>query len=270
VKVLVTGSNGFIGKNLIPALPKDWKVDTFDITDTPIDGIIARPHQLNIQNYNWVIHLGALSSTTETDVNYVMNLNLMWSIELAELCSKYGVNLQWSSSASVYGSALKRPMREDDLCDPKNLYAMSKFLFEQYITHRPRCGVYQGFRYFNVYGPHEQHKGSQASPYTQFAKQAKETGVIKVFEGSENYLRDFVHVDTVVDYHIKMITSSYPVSGIFNIGSGTPRSFLDVARDVALLYDAKIETIPFPPYLIGHYQKYTWADMSKIRRVLEL
>jgi ADP-L-glycero-D-manno-heptose 6-epimerase len=160
-------------------------------------------------------------------------------------------------------------MREDDSCDPKNLYAMSKFLFEQYITHRLRCGIYQGFRYFNVYGPHEQHKGSQASPYTQFAKQAKETGVIKVFEGSENYLRDFVHVDTVVDCHIKMLTSKYPVSGIFNIGSGRPRSFLDVAKDVALLYDAKIETIPFPLDLIIHYQKYTCADMSKINRVLE-
>lgn len=271
MKLLITGSRGFIGQNLLAQLPKDWTVDTFDVIETPIDGVMARPHDLEIENYDWVVHLGALSSTTQNDVRYIMDFNLIWSMELAELCSRHKVNLQWSSSASVYGTPLhQRPMHEGDRCNPKNLYAMSKFLFEQYITNRPRSGIYQGFRYFNVYGPHEEHKGSQASPYTQFAKQARETGVIKVFEGSENFVRDFVHVDVVVNAHIKMLTAEYPASGIFNVGSGTPRSFLDVARDVAFLYNAKIETIPFPEHLKQHYQKYTCADMTRLNNLLDI
>jgi ADP-L-glycero-D-manno-heptose 6-epimerase len=121
--------------------------------------------------------------------------------------------------------------------------------------------IWQGFRYFNVYGPHEEHKGSQASPYYQFAKQARETGIVQVFEGSENYKRDFVHVDRVIEVHLKMLEKKK--SGIFNIGTNSPRSFLDVARDVALMYNARIETIPFPEHLRGCYQEYTNADMYK-------
>ena len=264
MKVLVTGSKGFIGKNLSQALSKlDWDLTLFDIVDKPK----ARPKDLSIQDYDWVMHLGAISSTTETDIQKIMDLNLSWSIELLEECIAHNVNMQFASSASVYGKRNKRDglLKETDVCKPSNYYAMSKYLFEEYVNKKYYNNIVQGFRYFNVYGPHEEHKGSQASPYTQFAKQAKETGIIKIFEGSEDCLRDFIHIDDIINTHIKMINHK---SGIYNVGTGRTRSFLDVARDVAFLFDAKIEVIPFPEHLKTHYQYYTQADMDRLYTVL--
>lgn len=260
MKILVTGSKGFIGQNFCNKFYElGYHVSSFDIKDNPK----TRPIDLDISGYDWVIHLGAISSTTETDVNKIMDMNLVWSIELLEHCKENKVNMQWASSASVYGrTALRNPFKETDKCRPLNHYAKSKYLFEKYVSTCDLNITVQGFRYFNVYGPHEEHKGKQASPYTQFAKQAKETGVIKVFEGSEKYIRDFVHVDTLFEVQHKMLNRD--VSGIFNLGSGTPRSFLDVARDVALFHNSKIETIPFPSELKSHYQTYTCADMNLI------
>lgn len=261
MKVLITGSKGFIGQNFIEKIPEDWFVTTFDIKDNPE----TRPRDLDLGGVDWVVHLGALSSTTETDARRVMDLNLAWSIELAEECAKAEVNLQWASSASVYGNKYRCPVNEKHECRPLNLYAQSKYFFEEYMKSVDPQITWQGFRYFNVYGPHEEHKGNQASPYSQFARQALATRVIKVFEGSEDYKRDFIHVDRVVETHLKMM--NVKESGIFNLGTGSPRSFLDVARDVALLYDARIETIPFPEHLRPHYQKYTHADMFKLNTI---
>ena len=259
MKVLVTGSKGFIGQNFLKKFHElGYEVTSFDIKDNPK----TRPIDLDLHGCDWVVHLGAISSTTETDVNKIMDLNLLWSIELFERCYELGVNMQWASSASVYGKRHERkPFKETDECIPINYYAKSKYLFEKYLETCCHNVTVQGFRYFNVYGPHEEHKGNQASPYTQFAKQAKENGVIKVFEGSEKFTRDFVHVDHVFDIQHKMMQKDYS-NGIYNLGSGVSRSFLDVARDIALIYDAKIETIPFPERLKSHYQKYTCADMS--------
>ena len=182
MRVFITGAEGFIGKNFIQQLPDDWVVSSYDLIDNPD----LRPRDLNIEGNDWVLHLGALSSTTETDARRVMDLNLAWSIELAEECEKYGVNMQWASSASVYGNKYRCAVNESHDCRPLNLYAHSKYFFEEYMKSRSPEIIWQGFRYFNVYGPHEEHKGSQGSPYSQFARQAKETGVIKIFEGSEN------------------------------------------------------------------------------------
>jgi ADP-L-glycero-D-manno-heptose 6-epimerase len=261
MKVLVTGSKGFIGQNLLEKLPSDWFVTSFDIKDNPE----TRPRDLDLSGVNWVVHIGALSSTTEKDVRRVMDLNLSWSIELLEEAEKARANFQWSSSASVYGRS-NQPMKEADRANPRNLYAMSKYLFEEYVKNSQSNIIRQGFRYFNVYGPHEDHKGSQASPYHQFARQARETGVIQVFEGSESCLRDFIHADRVVDAHLKMM--SVHDSGIFNVGTGNPRSFLDVARDVALFYNARIEVVPFPDHLKEHYQYYTCADTSMLDSII--
>lgn len=262
MRVFITGVEGFIGKNFIERLPDDWVVSSYDLIDNPS----LRPRNLDIEGNDWVIHLGALSSTTETDAKRVMDLNLAWSIELAEECEKYGVNLQWSSSASVYGNRYRCPMNEMMETNPLNLYAMSKYFFEEYMRSKNPRIVWQGFRYFNVYGPHEGYKGSQASPYSQFARQARETGVIRVFEGSDKYERDFIHVDRVVDTHLRMLERKD--SGIFNLGTGSTRSFLDVARDVALMHNVRIEEIPFPDRLRSHYQEYTCADMYKLNMIL--
>lgn len=262
MKVFITGVKGFIGQNFIKSIPNDWTVSSYDL----IDNQTLRPRDLQIEGNDWVIHLGALSSTTETDAKRVMDLNLSWSIELVEECEKYGVNLQWSSSASIYGNKYKHSMSECMDANPLNLYAMSKYFFEEYMKYKSPNITWQGFRYFNVYGSFEDHKGSQASPYNQFARQAKETGIIRIFEGSDKYKRDFVHVDRVIDIHLRMLQKEE--CGIYNIGTGSPRSFLDVARDVALFYNANIEEIPFPEHLRNHYQEYTNADMHKINNIL--
>lgn len=261
MKILVTGHRGFIGQNLVKHLKDKHEIVTYDI----LDGY-KRPRDLSLSGVQKVIHLGAVSSTTETNIQKVMDLNVSWSIELFEECVKQRADFQWASSASVYGKDVST-FRENQFMHPDSLYAKSKMLVETYITtHSQQDIAWQGFRYFNVYGPNEDHKENQASPYHQFTKQAKETGIIRVFEGSENYLRDFVPVEVVCDYHEKFLDRK--VCGIFNIGTGKPKSFLQIAEEVASVYSAKIETIPFPTKLRAQYQSYTCADMTLTNTVL--
>jgi ADP-L-glycero-D-manno-heptose 6-epimerase len=258
MKILLTGHKGFIGQNMYKTLlHKEYGVNTFDI----LDDYNTRPKDIDIEGFDWVIHLGAISSTTETDIQKLMNLNLSWSIELLEECKKYGVNMQFASSASVYGirSADLGPFKTTDECKPANSYAMSKYLFEQYIKASPNIDItVQCFRYFNVYGPYEEHKGTQASPYSQFIKQAKETGTIKLFEGSENCLRDFIHVDDVIAKHLDYLQLTASV--ISNVGTGKTKSFLDVATEIADQYLANIQIVEFPEHLKKHYQYYTCSS----------
>lgn len=262
MKILVTGHRGFIGQNLIEHLTDEYEITTYDI----LDGY-KRPKDLGLSEVRKVIHLGAISSTIETDIQKVMDLNVSWSIELFEECVKRGIDFQWASSASVYGRSVST-FRENQLMHPDSLYAKSKMLVETYITtHSQQDISWQGFRYFNVHGQYEDHKGAQASPYHQFTKQAKETGIIRIFDGSENYLRDFVPVEVVCDYHEKFLSKR--VCGIFNIGTGEPKSFLQVAEEVASVYSAKIETIPFPNKLKNQYQSYTCADMTLTNTLLQ-
>ena len=267
MKVLVTGHKGFIGQNMCKAIQKEgWDLVTFDISDD----FNVRPKDLSFDGVNCVIHLGAISSTTETDIRKIINFNLSWSIEMLEECRERGIHMQFASSASVYGQNFDSSILEEkDVCYPANYYALSKYMFEQYALKRPlvESGL-QIFRYFNVYGPHEEHKGSQASPYTQFAKQAKETGVIKVFKGSDKFTRDFVHVDTVINAHIQCLKRTEFTGGIYNVGSGYSRSFLDVAKDIAFLYNAEIKEIPFPDNLKEHYQYHTQANITRLNSLL--
>jgi ADP-L-glycero-D-manno-heptose 6-epimerase len=262
MKILVTGSRGFIGQNLIAHLKDKHEIVTYDIKDGYL-----RPTELALDGVHKVIHLGAVSSTVETNIQKVMHLNVAWAIELFEECVKNGIDFQWASSASVYGREVTTFV-ENQLMHPDSLYAKSKMLLETYITtHSQQDISWQGFRYFNVYGPHEDHKENQASPYHQFTKQAEETGCIRVFEGSEGFLRDFVPVETVCDYHERFLNEK--VCGVFNIGTGEPKSFMKVAEEVATKYSAKIEAIPFPDHLRGQYQKYTCADMTLTESVLK-
>lgn len=177
-----------------------------------------------------VMHFGAISSTTETDVEKVMTQNYDCSIRLLSDCEHRDIHMQWSSSASVYG--LGEVFTENAPADPRTPYAWSKYLFERFVRRNNGLNIpVQGFRYFNVYGDKgEDHKGDQASPYHKFRKQAIETGVVKIFEGSENYLRDFIHVDQVLDIQFKFL--DIKDSGVWNIGTGTPKSFRDVAEEV--------------------------------------
>ena len=258
MKLLITGTQGFIGKNFVLEARKR-KIPFLTYDPKGISGYLE-PSELCYDGITHAIHLGAISSTTETDIKKVMDSNLTWSVGFFEECVKRNINFHWSSSASVYGkrNIQEGPFRIEDDCKPINAYALSKYLFEQYIVKRNPKIDWHGFRYFNVYGPHEEHKNDQASPYTKFMKQAKETGVINIFEGSDKIYRDFVHVDEIIKSHFEYLYNKYN-SGIHNVGTGSIRSFLEVARDIALITGAKINIVPFPENLKQHYQYYTCA-----------
>jgi ADP-L-glycero-D-manno-heptose 6-epimerase len=257
MKILLTGHKGFIGSYMLKALQeRGHEVDTFDWDDGNMPSVMEQ---------DWVIHMGAISSTTERDIDKVLRQNYDFSRQLYNACKTYGVNFQYSSSASIYG--LISTFREDAPLDPKTPYAWSKYLFERYVTQHPMGSITQGFRYFNVYGPEgEEHKGNQASPYMQFKNQALVDGEIRVFKNSHLYLRDFIHVNKVVEAHLKFMEAKK--CGIWNVGTGTTKSFLEVAQDVAADYNVPIREIDMPEILKGSYQEYTCADISKLKSVI--
>lgn len=250
MRILLTGYKGFIGSNMLKALEHEHEVDTFEWGEIYPD---VRP-------YDWVIHMGAISSTNEKNVEKVMLQNYEFSVDLYEDCSFYGVNFQFSSSASVYG--LGTSFKESSPVDPRSPYAWSKYLFERYVEKNPpERSLVQIFRYFNVYGPGEGHK-DQPSPFHAFKVQAEKYGKIKVFENSQNYRRDFIHVDRVIDYHKRFF--DIDESGLWNIGTGTTKSFLDVASS----FGVDLEVIPMPTDLVNSYQQYTCADLTKLKNTL--
>lgn len=249
MKILLTGHKGFIGHNMLKAL-SNHDVTTYEWGDTLPE----------VKGHDWVVHIGAISSTTERDVDKVMNQNYDFSCMLLDECIKHNINFQYSSSASVYG--LVSDFRETSFVDPRTPYSWSKYMFERYAQKQKADIHIQGFRYFNVYGPNEDHKGDQSSPHHKFKKQYEQTGKVKVFENSERYCRDFIHVDKVCDMHIDFF--DVKESGIWNVGTGKPTSFMDVAK----LFTTNIETIPMPDILKDSYQKYTCADMTKTHDTL--
>jgi ADP-L-glycero-D-manno-heptose 6-epimerase len=250
MRVLVTGHKGFIGKNLLKYLEDhtDWEVKGWEWKDTPYP---------TVEGNDWVIHLGAISSTTETDVDKVIQQNYDFSRWMFRACKTNFVNLQYSSSASVYG--LSNNFAETAPVDPRTPYAWSKYLFDRWVQQQTSGRVVQGFRYFNVYGNHEEHKGSQASPVTQFRNQ----NPIKLFENSNEYLRDFVAVEDVCRIHVEFI-NQVTESGVWNVGTGKTTSF----QQVADLISNEQEYIPMPPQLKNSYQRYTCADLTKLESTI--
>lgn len=218
----------------------------------------------SIMDQDWVIHIGGISSTTERDIDKILTQNYDFSRQIFNTCKTYGVNLQYASSASVYG--MGQDFRETAPPDPRTPYAWSKYLMERYHLSHQGGNIVQGFRYFNVYGPEgEEHKGNQASPFMQFKKQYQETGRVKLFENSDDYLRDFIHISKLIDIQLQFLETNQ--SGVFNVGSGIARSFKDVA--LTICSEAEIDYIPMPDILKDSYQRYTCADMSKTWTALQ-
>ena len=244
-RILLTGHKGFIGSHLKQALT--GHVLTCLEWGDPVPRVL---------DFDWIVHVGANSSTQERDVEKIFKQNYDYSVDLYNQARHQAVNFQFASSAAVYGQG--QDFRETAAPDPRTPYAWTKWLFERYVAqHPPNESSVQIFRYFNVYGSGEDHKGSQASPFTQFARQAREQGVITVFENSDQYCRDFIPVDTVVQYHLRFM--DLHVSCIFNFGTGRTKSFLDIAKS----FGVPIRTIAMPYDLVLSYQSYTCADMSK-------
>ena len=258
MKVLVTGHKGFIGQNLVKYLHEhtDWEVNGWEWGDS------AYP---TVDGNDWVIHLGAISSTTETDVDKVLKQNLEFSQWLYRACKINYVNLQYSSSASVYG--LHDNFVETAPVDPRTPYAWSKYLFDRWAFKETSNSIVQGFRYFNVYGHHEEHKGDQASPVSKFKQQALSAGVVNLFDNSSEYLRDFISVDDVCRIHVEFI-KKVTESGIWNLGTGTTASFQHVADCICKKYNSTINYTSMPDNLKNSYQTYTRSDNTQLERTL--
>lgn len=246
MNILLTGHKGFIGSHLLASLSRGHWVTTFEWGD-PLP---------TVAGLDWVVHVGAISSTTHRDVEQIMQQNVDFTLWLYNQCREHAVNMQWASSASVYG--LGTDFRESAPADPRTPYAWSKYLVERHMACHPAENIrVQTFRYFNVYGSGEEHKGSQASPFTQFAQQAHNQDRIRVFENSHAYQRDFVPVEDIVQYHERFFKVAE--SGVFNLGTGRTQSF----RQVADSFGVPVSEIPMPNELRHSYQTWTCADMTK-------
>ena len=227
-----------------------------------------------LNNVRGVFHQGACSATTEWDGQYVMTNNYDYSKRLLHNCVENNIPFIYASSASVYGTG-KQGFRVDRSCEsPINMYAYSKFQFDQYVRQILPQSTSQivGLRYFNVYGPREQHKGAMSSTAFHFNNQIIEHKSARLFEGCDGFAdgeqqRDFVYVDNVVDVNLWFLDNPGQ-RGIYNVGTGKAESFNAVAQSVIAWHkEGSVEYIPFPDHLQGSYQSYTQADISGLRQV---
>jgi len=304
-RVVVTGAAGFIGSNIVKGLNARGIDSIIAVDDLTQGDKFRNLADLQIEDYldaddfygafqegafgkvEAVFHEGACSDTMESDGKYMMDNNYGVSCALFEACQQRGTRLLYASSAAVYGGSDN--FRESPQFEhPLNVYGYSKLLFDQRM--RRECGrdfrkikrQVAGFRYFNVYGPREQHKGRMASVAFHQFNQFHDQGKVKLFGeyggyGAGEQKRDFVFVDDVVAVNLWFFDHPEK-SGIFNLGSGRAQPFNDVATAVvnalgdergldtkAAVERGLIEYIPFPDALRGKYQCYTQADLSALR-----
>lgn len=239
--IVVTGSDGFIGRSLVSRLEGQDVIK--------VDMYFGGLEKIDWKNVTKVYHLGAISSTVETDIKKIYDCNIRFSLDLFEYCQEYDIPVVYASSASVYG------LRLDYGYEPLNYYALSKLTVDYHVIDNiDKFTSIVGLRFYNVYGVDEASKGNQASAVWKFVDQAKVFGEVYPFEGSEDFKRDFVYVGDVCD-----IMMQDHESGIYDVGTSNPISFMEVAEAVADKYDARITPMPFPSHLKGKYQPYTKA-----------
>lgn len=234
-RVLVTGHEGFIGKNMTSWLNSqgyhvdgwEWDPNTFP----------------NVENYDWVVHLGAITDIREHDVDVVMRQNLEFSQQLFKDCNKFGTHLQYASSSSVYGNT--KSFEETSPCHPRNSYEWSKYLFDRWVFQQEHHIMVQGFRYFNVYGKWMHLRGPRANFIHRCRQQAKKKGYIEVWEGAEHVRRDWTWVGDVCRLHTDFINTVMG-SGIWNVGSGLSHSYLDIAEAIAEQEGVEVREVPIP------------------------
>lgn len=289
--IIVTGGAGFIGSNIVKTLNQQGRTDII-IVDNLTDGTKFRNIvDCDIADY-WdkddflhrvqsntglpnkieaIFHQGACSATTEWNGKYMMQNNYQFSKTLLHYCLNHSIAFIYASSAATYGDT-KQFTESREYEGPLNVYGYSKWQFDQYIRRLSLDNTSQvvGLRYFNVYGPREQHKGSMASVAFHLHKQLLKGENPKLFEGCDGYenggqLRDFIYIADIVAVNLWLFEHSR-VSGIFNVGTGKAQSFNDVANAVIDFHQqGEVEYIPFPEHLKGSYQSYTQADMTKLR-----
>ena len=311
-RIVVTGAAGFIGSNIIKGLNARGLTDIIAVDDLTQGDKFRNIADLQIADYvdaevfydeyasggygqvEAVFHEGACSDTMESNGKYMMQNNYATSLQLYHACQKRGARLLYASSAATYGGS--DTFREEPAFEhPLNVYGYSKLLFDQRM--RRECGLQferafagktmqvVGFRYFNVYGPREQHKARMASVAFHQFNQFRAEGTVKLFDSYGGYaagsqMRDFVFIDDVVAVNLWFF--DHPdISGIFNLGTGRAQPFNDIASSVvnslrqlagqpalslqALVEQGLLQYIPFPDALRGKYQCYTQADLSALR-----
>ncbi|HVY06315.1 MAG TPA: ADP-glyceromanno-heptose 6-epimerase [Burkholderiales bacterium] len=303
--IVVTGATGFIGSNLVKALNARGetgilavdnlgRADKFrNLVDCEIADYLDKEHfrtALDAGAFDGeiaaILHQGACSDTMNTDGRYMMDNNFRYSSDLLAYCQSESVPLIYASSASVYGAGpVFKEGRENE--KPLNVYGYSKFLFDQIVRRRWEDNSAQvvGLRYFNVYGPRETHKARMASVAMHCFDQFRESGKVRLFEGSGGYAqgeqrRDFISVDDVVRVVLHFLDNP-DKSGIFNCGTGASQTFNDVAAATInavrrekggkplslaeLNSQGLIEYGPFPAGLKEKYQSFTEADLTDLR-----
>lgn len=244
--ILVTGHKGFIGRNLVKHLGSENVIGLDRLDGDVFEQLEALPWK----DITKIYHQGAISNTTVLDVNDIYYHNIKFSLALFEKAIEHRCEVQYASSGAVYGNS------DVYLPQPLNYYALGKLTVDYWVMeniHRFKRVI--GHRYFNVYGADEKKDDFATSPIYRFSEQAKKTGVITIFSGSHKTSRDFICVDDIV----KVITTNVRVSGIYDLGTMKPVSFLDVAEWVSEKYNATVKFIPMPEILKGRYQFHTKA-----------
>ena len=304
--IIVTGAAGFIGSNIVKALNRRGETDIIavdnltnghkfrNLADCDIAHYLDKhefirqvrehlvPHDIRA-----VFHQGACSNTMEHNGQYMMENNYQYSLDLLDWCQDERIPFLYASSAAVYGKGTA--FREERALEkPLNVYGYSKFLFDQVVRRRIAQGLTAqvvGFRYFNVYGMREQHKGRMASVAYHHFNQYRSQGYVNLFGAYENYgngehSRDFVSVEDVAKVNLYFF-DNFEKSGIFNLGTGRSQPFNGLAAATVnacraaegkpklslaeLVEQQLIRYIPFPEDLVGKYQSFTQADTEKLR-----
>ncbi|PJB71500.1 MAG: ADP-glyceromanno-heptose 6-epimerase [Alphaproteobacteria bacterium CG_4_9_14_3_um_filter_47_13] len=298
--IIVTGGTGFIGSNLLAGLQKKGHTDLVvcdwfgeddkwrNIAKRELRDIV-RPELLpdyldsHTEDIEAVFHMGAISSTTETDVDLIVERNVVLSRSLWKWCAAHDVRFIYASSAATYGDG-SQGFKDDQSSDalakllPLNAYGWSKHVVDRRISRvirdksEPCPPQWAGLKFFNVYGPNEYHKGEQMSVMCKLYPQVVAGAAARLFKSHHpdyedgGQLRDFVYVDDCVD--VMLWLYEHPdVSGLFNVGTGKARSFKDLAEATfaAAAIKPKIGYIDMPQTLRGKYQYFTQADMEKLR-----
>lgn len=295
---LITGGAGFIGSNIAAALDgRNERVVVCDrlraqtkwknLAKRELEDVVP-PERLFDEIGSWkgtlkaVIHLGAISSTSELDADKLLANNFHLSRDLWSWCAENGIPFIYASSAATYGDG-EEGFDDDVALDylaklrPANGYAWAKHLFDRWVARRmaengPQPPKWAGLKFFNVYGPHEYHKGAQASVVWQLFRQVQRTEKAKLFQSYRpdyedgGQLRDFVHVDDCVDVVLWLLDSTAP-NGLYNVGTGQARSFFDLAQALfaAMEQAPNIEFIPMPDAIRDHYQYLTEAKLDRLR-----
>lgn len=290
--IIVTGGAGFIGSNIVHSLNK-MGYNNILVIDNLTNGVkFKNISDLNICDYRdkltfiediknntldiqepieALFHQGACSDTTEWNGEYMMRNNYEYSKILLHYCLDRKIPFIYASSAAVYGNSTnfqESPKNEQ----PINVYGYSKLLFDQYVRRiLPKANSQiVGLRYFNVYGPREQHKGKMASVALHANGQMLQEGKIKLFAGSDGYgngeqVRDFIFAPDVAKVNLWLWQNPH-VSGIYNLGTSKAESFNALARAVLAWHKkGEIEYIPFPEILRNRYQSFTQADLTNLR-----